>query len=551
MIELDISGNQIQIRFPYSLEQVEQVKTITADWRKREGAWVCSATRLDEIYAVFPQAHASDKLLAWIELQRNLETLKAPGNDSAPQPYWVACELRAHQRSAVAFLDHFTHCANFDPPGAMKTRVAASWSMHDRLPALVVCPANVKYHWRNEIRKCSPDADPVILEGNPKAFRGSDTDTIAGASWVILNYELLRIWLPLLPPIFKSILVDEGQMCINSKSQRGTAILQSCAQIPNVHYMTGSPVLKSPKDLESMLIALGYLAPRERFAWRVRFCDGRRVLINEKGVKYHGKAEEWRWDFSGSSHVELLEHELQTFAVKRDSSSIKTSMPSEPTHTLLEVDLENMREHAKMWKQMKDMLKSKEPTIRGQALALFGAILRWCAEQKHQVVLDLVTERLDAGESPVVFADFYAPLDALREALKGRSMSFDGRMSQAARERAKEQFIKATEPTCLLCCRPGTGTGTDGLQRKARIVIFQTLPFVPEYFKQAYCRVAREGQTQPVEVITTLARGTAEEAVLGIVYHRAKVTDILCSNPSLTDAAREEWEKALNLIGGL
>jgi SNF2 family DNA or RNA helicase len=488
-------------------------------------------------------------LLEWIELQNKLAAIKAVDNESAPQPYWVACELRPHQRSAVQYLDNFSHCANFDPPGAMKTRVAVAFAMKDRLPALIICPAQVKYHWRNEIRQCDPAANPVVVEGNPKAFQGSDLTGITGADWVIVNFDLLKVWLPIFPPRFKTIICDESQTVINSKSQRGNAMLRACEQVANVHYMTGSPALKRPADLESMLIALGYLSPRERFSWRVRFTDGHRVCINENGVKYQHREPQYRWSFSGASNIDLLARELDMFSVRRPASAIKTSMPSVPVHTLLEVDLPDMREHNTLWKQMKSMLKSGDPHIKGQALSIFGKLLRWCAVQKHQVMMDLITERLDAGESPVVFADFYEPLDMLRGELNGRSMSFDGRLSHTVRERVKEQFVKSPSPLALLTCRPGAGTGLDGLQHRAHSVIFQTLPVIPEHFKQAYCRVAREGQTQSVEVITTLARGTIEEAVLRIVYERAKVTDVLCSNPSLSDEQKAAWARALSLIG--
>lgn len=550
MVSLDIDGLDIQIRFPYSKEQVERVKTITSDWRKAGGCWLASCSRLEEIYEVFPDAKTSDKLREWMELQRRLAVLKEPHHES-PQPHWVECELRPHQKSAVEYLDHFSRCGNFDPAGGMKTRTAVAWALHDRLPALVVCPATVKYHWRNEVLKCRPSALVYIVHGNPKAFQQNDLSVLASSDFVVLNHDLLRAWLPLMPPVFRALLIDEGQNFINSKSQRGGGILQSCESIPNVHYMTASPSLKRNGDVESMLIGLGYLKPKERFPWRVRFCNGRRVCVNEKGVKYHGKDPQYRWDFSGSSRTELLTRELDTFSVRRPSSAIKTSMPSEPVHTLLEIDLVDMREHARMFREMKALLKSNDLPTRGKALALFGAMLTWVAAAKHDTVLSLVTDRLDAGESPVVFADFHAPLDALRTSLNGRSMSLDGRMPIPLRERVKQAFVDADKPLCLLCSRPGVGTGTDGIQHKARTVIFQSLPVRAEYFKQAYKRVAREGQTQPVEVITVMARGTIDEAVLTLMYESAEVTDIICSEPALTPEAKADWERALKFLGGM
>jgi SNF2 family DNA or RNA helicase len=326
--------------------------------------------------------------------------------------------------------------------------------------------------------------------------------------------------------------------------------LKLAERIPNALFLTGSPALNRPAELESMLVALGYLSPREKFAWRVRFTNGHRIVINEKGVKYHGRKPQYRWDFSGSSNVGLLARELDTFSVRRPFSELMTSLPP-ITHTLMEVDLPDLSEHETMREQMETQLKSSDPEARGEALGILGKMISWCAAQKRDIIRDLVIERLDQGESPVVFCDFLAPLDQLREDLKSRAIMLDGRMNQTVRDEAVKLFQTSAEPTCLLASRRASGVGMDGLQHRARTCVFSSLPWTPEGWRQAWARVAREGQKQPVEVITTLARGTVEEAVLSLLYEKARVTDIICSSPSLSPESRAQWEQALSLLGGL
>jgi SNF2 family DNA or RNA helicase len=547
VIDLDLVGNQIYIRFPYDLSTVDRVKSITSDYRKRERAWLASATRLEEIYAVFPEAKASDKLIDWLTLQRAIQSIKTDGVSSPLS--WAPANLLPHQKSALSFLVAFKRCALLDPPGSGKSRVAAAWASQ-ALPALIVCPAAVKFHWRREIIAFCPKAEPVIVQGVPKAFQGSDLSKILSAEWVIINYDILKDWLPLLPPTFKTLVADEAHYCKEAKTRRGEAIQQAAKHVENLMFVTGSPALNRPAELESMLVALGYLSPRERFPWRVRFCDGQRVCINEKGVKYHGKPAEFRWSFSGASNVELLARELDTFSVRRPFSEIMSSLPP-VTHTLMEVDIKDLREHEKMRVQMEKQLKSGDPHARGEALGILGKMISWCAAQKSDIIRDLVIERLDQGESPVVFCDFLEPLDTLRAALLGRSMSLDGRMSQEFREAVIKGFTSSREPKALLASRRACGTGLDGLQMKSRSVLYMNLCWTPEGHRQSWVRVAREGQTKPVEVITTIARGTIEEAVLRIVYEKAKVTDMLCACPSLNDDQKADWEKVLGLIGGL
>ena len=543
MVNLDLSGNNIQIRFPYSLEQVERVKTLTSDWRKRDKYWSISSARLEEIYAVFPDAQASLKLRQWIDLQRELSRIKDARNRKSPQPYWVACALRDHQRSALEFLDHFSRCADFDPPGAMKTRVAAAWALHDRLPALVVCPATVKHHWKRQILTCQPNAQIFISEGMKPHILPSNLD------FLILNYDILKGWTSLLPE-FKTLICDESHYCKNFKSQRGDAILQLAERISNAFFLTGSPTLNRNGELESTLVALGYLKPRERFAWRVRFCAGHQVVINEKGVKYHGKKPIIKWDFSGSSNTQLLARELDMFSVRRPFAEIMASLPP-VTHTLLEIDLPDLSEHEAMYAEMKALMRQPDSSSRGKALAMIGRMIAWCGVKKAEVVADLARERLDQGDYPVVFSDFLDPLCAVRERLLTESMVLDGTMTPRAKEDAIERFKDSLKPICLLASRRACGTGTDGLQTKSRTAIFQTLPWNPSSHQQAAARICRQGQRFPVEVITTLARGTVEEAVLRLIYEKARSVDIVCSSPSLSVEAKAEWERVLSLLGGI
>jgi SNF2 family DNA or RNA helicase len=497
---------------------------------------------------VFPDAKASPKLLEWIELQRTVQRIKL--ERFGTELYWAPADLLPHQKSALAFLSGLKRCALLDPPGTGKTRTAITWARHSKGRTLIVCPAAVKFHWRREILACYPDEGAVttVIEGTPKAFQGSDLSKILSAQWCVINYDILNSWLPLLPPTFKTLVCDEGHLCKEPKTRRGQAIQQAAKHVENLIFVTGSPALNRPAELESMLVALGYLSPREKFAWRVRFCDGQRVCINEKGVKYQHRAPEYRWSFSGASNIDLLARELDTFSVRRPFAELSTSLPP-VTHTLMELDLDSLREHDRMRLAMLKGLKSNDPTARGEALGLMGKMISWCAAQKCDIIRDLVVERLDQGESPVVFCDFLEPLDMLRAALPGQALMLDGRMSQAAREEVVRQFQLSDKPLAFLVSRRAGGTGMDGLQRKSRTVIYMNLCWTPEGHHQAWARVAREGQTKPVEVITTIARGTIEEAVLRIVYEKSRVTDILCSSPALSDEAKEAWARALSLIG--
>jgi SNF2 family DNA or RNA helicase len=494
---------------------------------------------------------ASSGLNEWLKRQRLVDSLKRYEQGEPCQPYNVLRPLLRHQKAALDFLRCFNRCALLDPPGSGKTTTAIAWAMGKYLPVLVVCPAAVKFHWQREIQACEPTAKPFIIQGRPNKYQiDGIPDFLAAQKWCIVNYDVLKPWIPHLPK-FQALICDESHAAkAGAKSQRGDAILQLAERIPNTLFLTGSPALNRPSELEAMLVALGYLSPRERFAWRVRFCDGKLICINEKGVKYHGKKPEMRWSFKGSANVAMLARELDMFSVRRPFSEIMSSLPP-ITHTLLELDIGDLSEHDAMKERMETLLRSADPKSRGEALGLLGKMISWTATQKVPIIKDLITERLDAGESPVVFSDFLDPLHALRAELPERSLLLEGAMTQVQRDDVVKRFQESPTPLAFLISRRAGGTGLDGLQHKARTALFASLPWNPSSHAQAWARVAREGQKQPVEVITTLARGTVEEAMLRIIYEKAKVVDILCSSPSLSAEAKSQWEATLNLIGGL
>ena len=246
----------------------------------------------------------------------------------------------------------------------------------------------------------------------------------------------------------------------------------------------------------------------------------------------------------------MLSRELDTFSVRWTLEEVGKCLPP-VTHTLLEIDLPDLKPHEEMRREMVKLLRSPDPLAKGHALAMMGRMIQWTGEQKVRYVAQVVEERLRGGESPVVFSDFLAPLAALREHFKGRSITLDGSMSQQVREQAVDHFLASDEPLAVLASRRAVGIGLDGLQKKSRTCIWATLPFHGEAFKQGYGRLARTGQQHPVEVITAIARGTVDEAVLGIIYRKAKVTDVLCSSPALTPEGRADWESVLGLLGGL
>jgi SNF2 family DNA or RNA helicase len=54
----------------------------------------------------------------------------------------------------------------------------------DRWPALIVCPANVKYNWEKELLKWLPSASVEVIK--------TGKDEVPDSDFVIINYDLMN-----------------------------------------------------------------------------------------------------------------------------------------------------------------------------------------------------------------------------------------------------------------------------------------------------------------------------------------------------------------------
>ncbi len=133
---------------------------------------------------------------------------------------------------------------------------------------LIVCPASVKHHWKEEAAKWRPDYFVTVLKGKNN-FRFPAKNEI-----VIVNYDILPNWLIppkqenkyvqlALPPEIleeakKCILVyDEIHRCKNIKASRSKKAYELSKICKVIWGLTGTPLENRPGDLFGVLFAMG------------------------------------------------------------------------------------------------------------------------------------------------------------------------------------------------------------------------------------------------------------------------------------------------------
>ena len=292
--------------------------------------------------------------------------------------------LRDFQKAGVSFLLDTMREGSLlaDGMGVGKTAQAlAAIAEGLDLPAVIVCPANVKTGWRDEAKRLGLDVHLLFGLSPPDDAQIEKSDGI-----VALNYELVDKWLPHLKNV-GTVVFDEGQMLTNEKSKRSKACRALAKRARYRAVLTGTPFLNRPIELWNVIetISPGRLGGWMPFAKRYTgaFQDEVPVRGGEEGETQKV------WNVKGASHTDELRERMRHFMLRRTKQDVKLELPSK-TRQLLEIDVSKQYRNPDKW-------WSLENTNTAQiALGL-------AAEGKVDAALDLAREAIKSNSSVILF----------------------------------------------------------------------------------------------------------------------------------------------------
>jgi SWI/SNF-related matrix-associated actin-dependent regulator 1 of chromatin subfamily A len=527
------NGTHIAIRFGFDPHTLGIVRNLPARRYVEQGGrrWLVPVEYCDKVFEVFPHAWVDKSLSPFRAKRQELETAaKLP---DAPHPSDMACALFPYQRADIAFLRKLDSCLNHGEPGIGKTRSAIGWSM-SRLDAdrgvqhlhgcLVVCPSSTKYFYRDEILRCMPSATVAVVEGRKGEFPP------LGADYVVLNWNLLHHRKEqILAHGFACVVFSEAHAAKGGGSTlRGQAAIDIGAAIGRRHCETGSPVRNRPRELAPLLQILGKLHKNEVFRWLLRFCNGHQQTIFIKGKPKK------IWDFSGASHQDELAAILRQFSIGRRKKDVFGEIPP-ITYSFPLVDLANRAEYDRALNEMfalKDrMAKEKDEDearrLGGEILGFRVRLHQLGALGKVDSTIEQVQQSLGENLKTLVFCDYLEPLYRVQAAFGDAAVLIEGALSPEEKYEAANSF--QSEPAKRLClCSPAGYYGVT--LTAASTVIFMSVPYVPEDWKQARDRAAIRADNlnrSNIHCMTLLARKSMDIAQASLMYEKSSVIEPL------------------------
>jgi superfamily II DNA or RNA helicase len=475
----------------------------------------------------------SDPLMGLVEREAQIEASAAftalrrrmrEGQAATPAlPAELEGWLRPYQKEGVAWMARLAHWGAgailADEMGLGKTIQTLAILAHRAAkgPALVVAPTSVVSNWLAEAARFTPELRLKLYRG---AARAALLEGLGAGDVLVTSYTVATLDAEALAPIaFGTLVVDEAQSVKNATTERARALRD--LKVDWRLGLTGTPIENRLGELWSILrvVSPGLLGSWEQF--RARYA----VPIEKFG------------DDQRRRSLALL---LRPFVLRRLKSEVARELPPR-TEVVRMVQLS--AEEQALYEELRASTLAEADAARrdpdrdaqGLQFVLLAALTRLrqlcchprlvyprspAGSTKAAYLLELLDELRAGGHKVLVFSQFRSFLDILAPRLRQHRFQvlvLDGTTPPEVREQRIAAFQAGGADVFLISLK----AGGFGLNLTAADTVIHLDPWWnPAVEDQATARAHRIGQTRPVTAVRLVARGTIEEAVLGL--HEAK-----------------------------
>lgn len=497
-----------------------------------------------ERYPMVISARDQKRLAAQAEEHRKTEADVAHilEPNYVPTSFELAVPPRQYQAAAADLVLRTGRLLLADDVGLGKTAVAIAMLVDPRTrPALVVTLTHLPTQWVAELRKFAPALNPYVLKAG--RFSEPEADHVRKADVVITNYHKLAGWADMLACHVHSIVFDECQ-----ELRRGTASQKGAAAVAisrNTRFRLGlsaTPIYNYGGEIYNVLSAI---APHALGT----FDEFRREWCKESYFSREGKEE--IKDPRAFGHY-LRETALMLRRTRKDVgrelpavSRITQSVDTDPeefdriraditelARVVLGADsrgFEHMGtdEHNSNFERMKAGGELDYRLRRATGIA------------KAPYVAAFVKLLVESGEQVVLYGWHHSVYEMWGDLLDAYNPVFyTGRQSTTQKDAAKKAFLDGNASVLVMSLR--AGAGLDGLQEKARTVVFGELDWSPGVLEQCIGRVHRDGQDEPVMAYFLVSEEGSDPVI----------ADVLGLKRSQSDAIRDPDAPLLTALEG-
>ncbi len=514
---------QGDVYFPYSPNSVVAVKSLPEARFNAENKYWTVSTKKQHLPRVLEVANRLGLKIA----SELLEASKSNDGEilSHLNSFIGNKNLFPYQVDGIKFMNSMPKCLLGDQMGLGKT-IQVLCSLKSNSAVLVICPAAVKFNWREEAQKWRPDFKVTVLKGR-SSFRFPKNGEI-----VISNYDIL-------PSEFSNegeftLVCDEVHACKNYKTKRHKSIKTLSSMAEKVIGLTGTPLTNKPFDLWGVLSSLN-LEKSVFGSW------------NNFMKQFGGFANSFGgYEFRGPTN--LVPELLKRAMMRRIREEVLPDLPKKSYTTLITDDMST-----DLRKKLDDAYEMFVEVIQDNELPPFEAfsgIRAELAASRIPSMLELV-ENHEEEEIPLVV--FSAHREPILELGKREGWAIiTGDTKSEDRQKIVNKFQSGELKGVGLTIQAG-GVGLTLV--RAWKAIFVDMDWTPALNQQAEDRICRIGQTRPVEIVRLVSDHVLDRHILQILSQKINLfykaidnkieLDKTLSSPAINET-EEEFQNRMN-----
>jgi SWI/SNF-related matrix-associated actin-dependent regulator 1 of chromatin subfamily A len=485
--EITVNG---EVHFPYSPEAVSLVKSLTgAKFNSADKFWTVTIddTTIERVVSVGQSLgltiHPELLQMAAEVKAESLSNLQGRFNTNGLFPFQIegACFLQSHER-----------CLLGDEMGTGKT-IQTLAALPSQMGTLVVCPASLKYNWRDEAKKWRTDLTPVVLSGRG-SFRLPNQGEL-----VIVNYDIL-------PQDFTSLEIkdfclvcDEVHLCKNYKAKRSKAVKALSKIAKQSIGLTGTPLMNRPFDLFGVLSAL-QLEGKVFGGW-MGFMRA-----------FNGFKNRWGgYDF-GRPDASVPE-KMRRVMLRRRREEVLPDLPGKSYTTITVESVDK-----KLRKQLDELYGEVEMVLETEELPpfeMFSGIRAQLAESRIPALLEMVESHEEQEIPLVIFSAHRKPIDVLAEREGWATIT------GSTKPEDRQDIVRRFQAGELKGVGLTIAAGGVGLTlTRAWKAIFVDLDWTPALNSQAEDRICRIGQTKPCEIVRLVSDHILDQHIMQLISNK-------------------------------
>jgi len=457
--------------------------------------------------------------------------------------------LFAYQKKGVEFVVPKTGAIIADEMGLGKTAQAIASIVlkkqcYQFSKNLIICPASLKYQWKEEISKFS-HLKATVVEGKPderkRAYLSKDFDV-----WII-NYErVLRDLDALNAARFQYVILDEAQKIKNFNTKTAVKIKQVNREHSLV--ITGTPLENKIGDIYSILQFVDPYRYAPLWEFSYQYC------------MFHPKHKD---RITAYYNIDLLKKRLSDVLLRREKRQVIKDLPNvvqknvfvKPTK--VQADM-----HYSFYRGLVQILAKKFKThFDYQRIMLLLNNMRMVSdssflidkETNHSSKLieleEILKKRLDLPNNKrklIIFSEWINMLNLIGELLKKIGLDYvmlTGKVPVNKRGHLIEEFEQNENCRVFLSTESG-GAGLN-LQMADLLINFE-LPWNPAKKNQRIGRIDRLGQkSQKLTVFNFITLGTIETKIMSGLVLKQNLFDGVLNQDSKTADGKNDFIRNL------